>query len=60
MDNPDGSRNNKRLTFSDAKGIARMWEDLLTQPCAIIAILQNILEIRLDDVQRALCLDLRH
>ena len=37
-----------------------MWEDSLTQPCASIAILQNILEIRLDDIQRALCLDLRH
>ena len=60
MDNTDGSGNNKRLTFSDAKAIARMWEDSLTQPCIIIANLQNILEIRLEDDQHASCIDLRH
>ena len=31
MDNTDGSGNNKHLTFSDAKAIARMWEDSPTQ-----------------------------
>ena len=40
--------------FSDAKVIARLWEDSLTQPCVIIGNLQNILEIRLEDVQHAL------
>ena len=60
MDNTDGSGNNKRLTFSDAKAIARMWEDLLMQPCVIIANLQNILEICSEDVQHASYLDLRH
>ena len=60
MDNTDRSGNNKRLTFSDAKAIARMWEDSLTQPCVIIANLQNILEIRLEDDQHACCIDLRH
>ena len=56
----DGSGNNKHLTFSGARVIVRMWEDLLTQPCVIIASLQNILEIRSEDVQHASCLDLRH
>ena len=60
MDNTDGSGNNKRLTFSDAKAIARMWEESLKQPCVIIANLQNILEIRSEDIQHASCLDLRH
>ena len=46
--------------FSDAKAIARMWEDSLTQPCVIIANLQNILEIRSEDNQHASCIDLRH
>ena len=46
--------------FSDAKAIAQMWEDSLTQPCVIIANLQNILEIRLEDIQHTSCLDLRH
>ena len=60
MDSRQGSRNNKHLTFSDANSIARMWEDSLTQPCVIIANLQNILEIRLEDVHHASSGDLRH
>ena len=52
----NGSRNNKHLIFfSDANKIARMWEDSLMQPCVIIANLQNILEIRLEDVHHASC-----
>ena len=42
------------------KAVARMWEDSLTQPCVIIANLQNILEIRLKDDQHASCMDFRH
>ena len=41
--------------FSDTKSIARMWEDSLTQPCVIIANLQNILGIRLEDVYHVSC-----
>ena len=59
MDNTDGSGNNKRLTFSGARVIVRMWEDSLTQPCVIIANLQNILKICLEDDQHASCIDLR-
>ena len=55
VDNTNGSRNNKRLIFSDAKSIARMWEDSLMQPCIIIVNLQNILEIRLEDFHHASC-----
>ena len=50
MDSRQGSRNNKHLIFSDAKRIARMREDSLKQPCVIIANLQNIFEIRLEDI----------
>ena len=32
-----------------------MWEDSLTQPCVIIANLQNILGIRLEDGYHAAC-----
>ena len=32
-----------------------MWEDSLTQPCIIIANLQNILGIRLEDGYHAAC-----
>ena len=46
--------------FLDARVIARMWEDSLMRPCVIIANLQNILEIRLEDDQHASCIDLRH
>ena len=61
MDKRNGRRNNKHLIFFlDANGIARMWENSLTQPCVIIANLQDILEIRLEDVQQAFCRDLRH
>ena len=56
VDNTNGSRNNKRLNFfSDTNSIVRMWEDLLMQPCVIIANFQNILEIRLEDVHNASC-----
>ena len=54
------SRNNKRLIFLDMRVIVQMWEDSLTQPCAIIANLQNIIEIRLEDDEHAFCIDLRH
>ena len=46
--------------FSDTKSIVRMCEDSLTQPCVIIANLQNILEIRLEDIQQTPYRDLRH
>ena len=41
--------------LSDMKSIARMWEDSLTQPCVIIASLQNILGICLEDGCHASC-----
>ena len=37
-----------------------MWEDSLTQPCIIIANLQNILEIRSEDDQQVSCIHLGH
>ena len=55
VDNTNGSKNNKRSIFSDTKSIARMCEDSLMQPCVIIANLQNILGIRLEDVYHASC-----
>ena len=39
----------------DTKSIEQMWEDLLTQPCVIIANLQNILQIHFEDGYHAVC-----
>ena len=33
---------------SHTRSSTRMWEDLLMQPCVIIANLQNLVEIRLE------------